>query len=556
MGRDEAFVWGSGIAADGLLSQVLSTMDEGVVILGDDGAFIGHNRAAETILGLTSDELLGRKPTDERWKPVHPDGTYFPPEDHPAVRTMESGDPHNGIMGVSRPDGSQRWIRVSSHPLFVGGTRYTAATFADVTELQAASGLAHQPTHNDLLTDVPIRIMFEQLVEATLERTSESRGGCAVIAAGLDHFGSTNKHLGSRGADTVLVETAQRVREFAGEHAAVGRIGDDQFAMLLLDPGPDDQVRAFAEELRQALSAPVVLDGEDHLPSVTIGVAVGRAEGGYGLITSAVEALEAAKSRERGSIRFFDGRDPREWLVYQQSQGIRRAIADRVARLWYQPIRDLSNGEQVGAEALFRVDVAGERVALTPDLLGVLGPRIARHVLTILVEDATAMHDAGTLPPYLAVNLTGPDLLSDVIHEQVLAAHAALVELGSALTVEISEQLGLHDLTGVRPTIESLRGEGIQVALDDFGTGANSLAQLRELTVDAIKLDSSFVRGAMDHATDRAIVKAAVALADELHLTLIAEGVETEEILAFIRGAGIHFAQGFLFDRPPESNGD
>ncbi|NND83589.1 MAG: EAL domain-containing protein, partial [Acidimicrobiia bacterium] len=232
-------------------------------------------------------------------------------------------------------------------------------------------------------------------------------------------------------------------------------------------------------------------------------------------------------------------------------------IADQVVRLWYQPIRDLSSKAKIGAEALFRVDVAGERVVLTPDLLGVLGPRIARHVLTVLVEDAVGMYDAGTLPPYIGVNLTAPDLLSDDIHEQVLAAHATLQELGCSLAVEISEQVGLHDLTGVRPAIESIRGEGIQVALDDFGTGSNSLALLRELPLDALKLDPSFVSGAMGHAADRAIVKAAVALADELDLALIAEGVETEGILAFIRGAGIRFAQGYLFDRPPPStNGD
>ncbi|NND84655.1 MAG: diguanylate cyclase, partial [Acidimicrobiia bacterium] len=367
MGTEEAFVWESGAAADGLLGQVLSTMGEGVVILGEDGAFVGHNKAAESILGLSSDQLMGRKPTDEQWHPTHTDGTYYPPEDHPAVRTMQSGEPHTDIMGVSRPDGTQRWIRVSSNPIFLGESRYTAATFADITQLQMTSGMAEHFAHRDLLTDVPNRIMFEQLVEVALERAPEDHVGCAVVAVGIDHFGSTNKHLGPRGADQVLIETAKRIRALAGDRADVGRIGDDQFAVLLRNPGPDGQVRTFAESLRLSLGDPIAHNGEEHLPSITVGVVVGRSDGGHGLIMAAVEALEAAKQRERGSIRFFDGHDPRERLVYQQSQGIRRAIADQVVRLWYQPIRDLSSKAKIGAEALFRVDVAGERVVLTPD---------------------------------------------------------------------------------------------------------------------------------------------------------------------------------------------
>lgn len=549
--------WDSEPLTPAMMVAILGVMGEGVVVHAPSGEILAHNAAACDILGLTSDQLRGRTSMDPRWRAVREDGSPFPGEEHPAMVTLRTGDPVSGVlMGVEHPGAGQRWIQISSRATDVDGGRHVIATFTDVTELQAASGMAQHLAQHDLLTDVPNRIMFEQLVEAAVEQAPDSHAGCAVVVAGIDHFGSTNKHLGPQGADVVLIETARRARAIAGGGSAVGRIGNDQFAVLIPSPGADRQVRAFAEDLRHALSRPITHESEEHLPSITVGIAVGRSEGGHGLLNSAVEALEAAKQKERGSIRFFDGRDPRERLVYRQSQGIRRAIAARLVRLWYQPIRDLSDGERVGAEALFRVDVAGERVVLTPDLLGVLGPTIARHVLTVLVEDAVAMYDAGTLPPFISVNLTAPDLLSDDVHDQVLASHATLVELGGSLAVEISEQVGLHDLTGVRPAIDSLRSQGIRVALDDFGTGSNSLALLRELPLDVIKLDPSFVVGAMADATDRAIVRAAVALADELHLDLIAEGIENEGILAFIRGAGIHFAQGYLFDLPPATEHD
>lgn len=554
MEHTDAFFWRDGDPPDGLLSRVLSTMSEGVLIVAGDGTFLGHNLAAESILGIGGNQLVGRDLADEEWRPVHSDGTPFALDDYPAMRTLTTGEPHTDVMGVARPDGTLRWLRVASTPLVVGGNLLAVATFADVSELRATAGVADHLARNDLLTGVPNRIMFEQLVEAALDQHPDA--GCAVIAIGIDHFGATNKHLGPQAADDVLIETARRLEHLSPEGSAVGRVGDDQFALLLPMPPPEPGLQRLAESVREGLSSEIALAGEHHLPSITVGVAIDGDGGTDHLIGPAIEALEAAKRHERGSVRFFSGRDPAEGIVYQRSQEIRRAIAAGTVRLWYQPVIDLSTGEPVGAEALFRLEGNGQRSALTPDILGVLGPRIARHVLTLLIEDAAVMHSAGTLPRYIGVNLTAPDLLAPAIHDQVLAAGATFSELGGTLQVEVSEQVGLHDITGVAPAIASLRDAGIEVALDDFGTGSNSLALLRELPLDGIKLDPSFVSGAMTHSTDRAIVKAAVALSDELGLSLVAEGVETEGILAFIRGAGIRFAQGYLFDQPgPLPNG-
>jgi diguanylate cyclase (GGDEF)-like protein/PAS domain S-box-containing protein len=545
-----------------LVRTMLEMLPDGVVLHAPSGEVIAANAAAGEILGLTIDQLRGLTSLDPRWKSIHEDGSPYPGEDHPAMVTLATGAPvDNSIMGVVRGSDEQRWIKISSRPVHIDGEMYVAVTFGDITSMRSVEGLVAHFAHHDLLTDLPNRIRFEQLLEGAIGRSDRTGGRCAVVVASLDHFGTTNEHVGTQGADTVLIESAFRLQRLARDGDAVGRVGDDQFALLLENCGTEEQIRAIAEEVRVALAEPIAVGSTEHIPSLTLGIAVHASGDDEDLLVSAIGALETAKRRERGSIRFYGGIDRRSVTTYRHDQGIRRAIARGDVRLWYQPIRDLDENRTIGAEALFRIENADEQGAgqaiLTPEILGTLGPRIAVHVLDLLVEDARAMKSAGTLPESLSVNLTAPDLLVPRIHTQVQESGEALRELGAVLTVEVSEQVGLQDLTGVRPAIEELRSTGIRIALDDFGTGSNSLALLRELPLDSIKLDGSFIQRAMTNAAYRAIIKASVTLAEELGLPVVAEGVETESLLAFVRSAGIRYAQGYVFERPrpPGTNG-
>ncbi len=540
-----------------LLEQVLGALGEGVVVRASNGRLVAHNRAAEVILGVTADQLRDGGPLPPPWRAFREDGQEIPNEDHPESVALRTGTTVDGLlMRIERLDGSPSWIQVTSRPVAKGNERFSITTFADVTPLRESERDVEQLVRRDPLTALATRLTFEQLLEAAVARAGDGGHRAAVIALGIDHFSLLNQRLGAVAGDEVLVETSDRLGRVTDPGHALARIGDDQFCVLIEPAGPDSSLMALAREIRAVADASITLGDTDYIPSITIGIAAfpSDAPDAGGLLAAAVEALGAAKRLERGSVLFFHEFDTDPGLHYIADQGIRKAIDLGGVRLFYQPVVSVETGHSVGVEALFRLEdptaPEGGSGMLTPEILGALGPRIASHVIHLLREDARRMHAAGEMPRAIAVNLTALDLLIPRIKEEAAAAAMELTSLGSRLVVEISEQVGLRDPSLIRPVLEELRAASASISLDDFGTGTNSLALLRELPLNSLKLDSSFLVGAMANPIDRSIITATVALAEDLGLVMIAEGVESQEILDFVREQGIRFAQGYFFDHP------
>lgn len=543
-----------------LLEQVLGAMGEGVVVHSSTGELIAANHAAQMILGLTTDEIRGAAPLPAGWEATRENGHLVTAREHPALVALRTGMPVGSqLIAIARGDGSTRWIQAASRPSMVDGDLMAITTFADVTALRHSQADIEYLAQRDELTGLVTRLTLEQLIEAAVARALNNDQEVVIMAVGIDHFSLVNQRLGAMGGDEMLVEMGRRLRDAAGPGAVVARLGGDQFCVMLEDQDREDDPRPICRGIRAALDAPMMVGSTRYLPSVTLGVASlpGDTQFAGDLLVAAVGALEAAKHTERGSVVFYGDLDPEAALDNSADQVIRQAIDLGSVQLWYQPVVAVRSGRQVGVEALFRIAGGANTGSgiLTPEVLGVLGPRIASHVLSILREDAKTMHATGDLPPAISVNLTAPDLLIPRVKEEAIRLSTDLQSLGSRLVVEVSEQIGLGHPAIMRPILEEMREAAVSISLDDFGTGTNSLALLRELPLDSLKLDSSFLLGAMTNSIDRAIIKATTALAAELGLPLIAEGVETAELFAFVKEQGIPMAQGYFFDRPSPVGG-
>lgn len=530
-------------------------MGEGVVVHSSTGDLIAGNRAAEVILGLTTDELRGIRPLPTGWQASRENGQVMMAPEHPALVALRTGMPvGRQLIAITRGDGSTRWIQAASRPVTVDGEPMAITTFADVTVLRHSQADIEYLAQRDELTGLVTRLTLEQLLEAAAERAELQHLDVVIVVIGIDHFALVNQRLGTTGGDEMLVEMGRRLRGVAGPDDVVARLGGDQFCLMLEGHDPDHDLRPFCREIRGTLDAPITVGSTRYLPSVTLGVASLPGDTSFAgdLLVAAVGALEAAKRVERGSIVFYGDLDPGATLDDSADQVIRQAIDVGRVSLWYQPVVSVRSGRRIGVEALFRIEEGADAGSgiLTPEILGVLGPRIASHVLSLLREDAKKMHEAGDLPQAISVNLTAPDLLIPRVKEEVIRVAADLRALGSRLVVEVSEQIGLRHPATVIPILDELRAAAVSISLDDFGTGTNSLALLRELPLDSLKLDGSFILGAMTNPIDRAIIRAATALAADLGLPLIAEGVETAEMLEFVKEQGIPLAQGYFFDHP------
>lgn len=538
-----------------LLEHILATIGEGVTVHDATSRLVGHNRAAEIILGLTTDEMKAPfqlpPPASAQWE----NGERIRPDELPASVALRTGVPvENVLMRITRRDGSTRWIRGSARPVIIAGDQMAVSTFADVTDLRLSLDDVWHLAHRDPLTGLVTRLKLEQLCEAAVERATVDASRVAIIAFGLDHFSLLNQRLGALAGDEALVQSSERLSRAMRPNSALARIGSDQFGVLVEQAGDDADLAALALELRALAEEPLTVGGTTYIPSVSVGVASFPTDAAtHGdLLIAAQGALDEAKRQERGSVLFFHDFSSDLGVHYAVQQGIRRAIDLGSVRLWYQRVVTVNSLRDAGVEALFRLDEDGESGSgmLTPEILGSLGPRIARRVLRLLMDDARRMRDAGQLPAAISVNLTAADLLIPSIKDEAAAVARELAVMGSRLIVEVSEQVGLRDPALIRPMLKDLQAESAAICLDDFGTGTNSLALLRELPLDSLKLDSSFIVGAMSNPIDRAIIRAAVTLADELDLTVVAEGVENEAILDFVRDQGIGMAQGYYFDRP------
>jgi diguanylate cyclase (GGDEF)-like protein/PAS domain S-box-containing protein len=433
-----------------------------------------------------------------------------------------------------------------------------AHVLGDAVERHRAEEAARHDALHDSVTRLPNRALLLDRLAHALRRRDQR---VAVVLLDVDDFRVVNESLGHTAGDRVLAQVAPRLAAELRPGDTIARFSGDAFAVVCEDVDDDTHAERIAERLTAAFATPFCVDGEDLFVTASAGVVVGA--GGdrpEDLIRDADAAMCRAKETGHGRWERFDPRlRDRALARLRIETELRRAIAGGELRLHFQPYWSLPDHGLAGVEALVRWQHPergllgpGEfvPVAESTGLIVPLGTWVLREACRQLAAWRREHPAAAGLK--LRVNLSARQVTHPGLLETVAAALRDHDIEPAAVGLEITEGLLLQDSAGVAATLNGLKELGVALVLDDFGTGYSSLSYLRRFPIDQLKIDRSFVAGLEEHESDRAIVRAIVGMAAALGLTVVPEGVETDEQLGALVELGCDFAQGFLLARPLE----
>jgi diguanylate cyclase (GGDEF)-like protein/PAS domain S-box-containing protein len=518
------------------------------MLLSEQGMRLAHvNDAFCTLVGRRAEQLLGTG-----WTAcIHPDDLDGLIEQ--VAHVLDGGDGEVQTRLV-RDDGSVRSAVIRFAHLFTPGVGAGfVATVEDITDRLAFEARLAYQAHHDPLTGLPNRMLLAQYVA---ERFVAGSSGLACLFLDLDNFKVVNDSLGHAAGDELLVEVAARLSCTVRPGDLVARFGGDEFVVVCEGVDETDAV-TLAERIEEALSEVVRLGGLDIRPRASVGVTVQTAEhtAAEELIRDCDIAMYQAKAGGKGRITVLDqqGRaEARDKL--RLVADLRDAIDRREITLLYQPIFSAGDGEAVAVESLARWEHP-ERGQISPGTFVPLAEESGLIAgLGLLVLDETCRQVAAwdaelglAAPMRVNVNVSALQLDDNLPGQVRQALHRHGLH-PSRLQIEITESALMTDPALARGVLEQLRDLGVEVAIDDFGTGYSSLAYLRHLPVDCLKVDRSFVAELADGHAE--IASAVIALAHNLNLATVAEGVETVEQAEQLAALGATYLQGFSLGRP------
>ena len=420
----------------------------------------------------------------------------------------------------------------------------------------AKEKLAHLAFHDEL-TGLPNREMFQDRLRLAIADAKRYRRRCAVLFSDLDRFKVINDSLGHEAGDEVLISIAERLRSSVRVLDTVARFGGDEFTIILYGiGGPLDAARA-TEKMLAALSEPLVVQGKKHVLTTSGGIAVFPDDGEdeAALLKHADTAMYQAKLQDGNSYRLFTEamNDAAEERLAVE-QGLRTASLDDNFLVFYQPVVGIATGEPVAYEALLRWNHPGRGVVAPLSFIdvaeqtGLIVP-IGKWVLETACAWVAQMDSVFALRPSISVNMSMRQFQEPTVVRDVMAIVRRTGLDPRRLYLEITESIAL-DSESTAQVLAELREFGIRIAIDDFGTGFAALSRLRDLPVDVVKIDRSFVRGIEADSVGETIVRAIVTMARALDFYVIAEGVETEAEFSVVKALQCDAVQGFFLQAP------
>ncbi len=469
-------------------------------------------------------------------------------------------------------EGGPRTIRLEaeSHLDQNGVCTRMLGTVQDITERLSAQAQIHNLAYYDIVTGLPNRACLLRSLGEALDRASREHTRFAVLFLDLDHFKQVNDTLGHDAGDALLQQVAERINhvlrdsdvlsksEESSEHHTVARLGGDEFVVLLGSiRRPEDSARV-AQRIAATLREPFCISESEVRISTTIGISVFPADGQDAdtLLKHADIAMYHAKERGRDGYQFYS-RGIHDLALDRLTleRDLKYAINNDELTLVFQPKIDLATGRVSGCEALVRWEHP-ERGDISPvefiplaEDTGLIVP-LGQWVLRAACEQMQQWHFSGYADFSVSVNCSAVQCTRGDMAREI---EAALVSSGldaSFLEIELTESLLMKDISAGIASIERMKELGVQVSIDDFGTGFSSLSYLKSLPADKLKIDRHFITDLASDVGDAAIVGAVTRLSHDLGLTVVAEGVETEEQLAVLRRLQCDEAQGYLIGRP------
>ena len=538
---------------------MIEGLNLGVIEHGADGHLRFANKAALTILGQTAPDLFARGALVIPGT-LREDGTPVAAGDDPGLVALRTGEAQRDVVvGVPR-SGDRLWLLVSAQPErnADGSVRDVLVTFGDITERKRSQEQIRHLAYHDSLTGLPNRELFLDRLSVALAHAVRYQSGLAVAFVDLDHFKVVNYSLGHSIGDQLLRSVGQRIRAALREEDTVARLGGDEFTALLPGTSDPDAASRIADKLQHAIKQPLLIEGRELSISASIGIGLFPADGEDAdtLLKNADTAMYRSKELGRDQFQFYTAAMGQRVMLHLDLEGrLRKALQAGSLMLHYQPFVDLETGRVQGVEALLRWNDA-ERGMIPPDdfiplaeVTGLIG-ELSEWVLRTAASEHAQIVRATRLAPLLAVNLSARQFHRGGVVELIKGILRDAAFDPGHLEIEITETIAMQDQVRTVETLQQLKDLGVRISIDDFGTGYSSLSYLHRFPIDTIKIDRSFVRGVATDKTAAGIVRAIIAVARELNLTVVAEGVETEEQLRYLRQLRCDMAQGFLLGRP------
>jgi diguanylate cyclase len=422
---------------------------------------------------------------------------------------------------------------------------------------QANADLKHMVLH-DTLTQLPNRLLLEDRIGQAIGESRRAGTRCALLFVDLDRFKVMNDSFGHFVGDELLRAVAGRLRAAMREEDTVSRLGGDEFVVLLRHVQDGADAAMVARKLVELVSAPLRLEGHELSVTPSVGIALFPDHGGtaQALITNADAAMYQVKKSGRNGFQLFT---PEMSTFFPDrlalERDLRKALERRELELYYQPKVDVLNGGTTGMEALVRwrhpqrgLILPGDFIPLAEET-GIIVP-LGQWVLREACRQNKAWQALGLQPLRVAVNISAAQLRHDDLADQIALALRDTGLDAKYLEIEITESVVMQNASAALATLDRLSQMGIHLAVDDFGTGYSSLSYLNRFPINTLKIDSSFIRDLSSDRNDAVIVRAIITLAHSLNLQVVAEGVEHDSQLGFLRSFGSDQYQGYLHSKP------
>ena len=536
------------------LASIVEFSEDAIIGKTMDGVITSWNRAAEKMYGYTMAEAVGRNSSF-----LFPSGKQA--EMRSVLEQICSGQPIQCFetQWLTKA-GCVLDMSLSISPIKDASGRVTgASTIArDISARKAAEKRVQFLAYYDALTGLPNRTLLQDRLSKALAGARRGKAQGCHLFLDLDLFKNINDSFGHSAGDGLLQDVAQRLKTWGREQDSVARVGGDEFILLLNGVRDMPDAAVAAERLMDAMTAEFVVQGRSINIGCSLGISIFPEHGadGESLIKNADAAMYSAKNYGRNNFQFFNDDmsvEVMERLILENN--LRLALAKKELFLVYQPQMDVASGKITGLEALLRWQhselglVPPDKFIRIAENSGLIAP-IGEWVLRTACFQARKWQDEGLPAVTVAVNVSAVqfrqqnfcELIRRVLHETGLAAQY--------LELELTESLLLSSADLTLALLRKLKATGVRLSIDDFGTGYSSFGYLRQFQVNKIKIDRSFIRDVAVKSDDAAITAAIISMAKNLNLNVIAEGVENEAQMSFLRAHQCDEVQGYYVSKP------
>ncbi|MBN8195841.1 EAL domain-containing protein [Thalassospira povalilytica] len=544
------------------LTAIVQNVADGILTITPTGRIVEYNGATKQLLGLMRDETPQGRTLHEFLMPRAIPLLEHSLEELAAQSSDNQTTEKRLTLPIRRADQTEIDVSIALRMIPDAATPMMTAVLTDITVRKRYEEQLVYMANHDTLTNLPNRSMLESSLSKALDKHKEAsstrHGATAVLFIDLDRFKVINDSLGHDVGDLLLKAVAGRLQKVIGRQEIVGRLGGDEFLIIIPDLKETQDAAILSQAVLDALAPAFDIKGRVLFVSPSIGIALYPSDGEDfpALMRNADTAMYSAKSGGGGTYHFFTktmNESAMARLVIEND--LREALAQNQFELHYQPKVDLRTNRISGLEALIRWKQPGRGyispmqfipVAEETGLIGKIGEWVIAEVCRQIAE-----WDAQSIPPLpIAINLSPRQLIEGRITETISRILTDTGTPAARIVLEVTETVMMQEIKKSAAILEELRHLGLQIAVDDFGTGYSSLAYLKRLPINSIKIDRSFVRDVTIDTDDAAITRTIIVMGHNLGLKVIAEGVETKEQMAFLRESECDEVQGFLIATP------